>query len=147
MIAGLFLLDQWSKYAILNTLQSTPYKTIEVTSFFNLAFVWNRGISFGILNDLNLKWILIVFTFSIIIILIFLWIKSVMVAERLGLTLILAGAIGNLSDRIIYGAVLDFLDFHIYGWHFWTFNLADSFISIGAVFLLYEHFICTSKTG
>ena len=59
---------------------------------------------------------------------------------RWGLTLILGGAIGNLIDRIAYGHVIDFLDFHFAGWHFWAFNVADSAITVGAALLILDSF-------
>lgn len=133
------IVDQASKWWIFLDVMRPPH-TIEVTSFFNLVLTWNTGISFGLFNDsgsMN-SWLLSLTALAIVTFLLF-WLRK---AENCwlaaGLGLIIGGAIGNVIDRATHGAVLDFLDFHISGYHWPAFNGADSFISIGAVIIILD---------
>jgi signal peptidase II len=116
----------------------------EVTEFFNLVLVYNKGAAFSFLSDAA-GWqtpLLIGFAVVAIAILGTLIVRSP--RRRLlctGFALILGGALGNLIDRFRYGQVVDFLDFHAAGWHWPAFNVADSAISIGAVLLIVEGFM------
>lgn len=135
--------DQISKYWILNGLDLPDKGQIELLPFFNLTMVWNRGVSFGFLNDAQAAWapyILIGLTSLVVVgLLIWLWREGTgLLAVALGL--VIGGALGNIADRVVYGAVADFFDFHIGGWHFWTFNVADSAISLGVMVLLADNF-------
>ncbi len=124
------------------TEQSARYETMELTSFLNLHTVWNRGISFGMLNTIenaNITSILLI-GFSIVIsVILFVWMAlSNNFKQSLAITMIIGGAIGNIIDRIRFGAVSDFIDLHISGFHWPTFNMADAFITIGAFILIYH---------
>ncbi len=115
-----------------------PPRVLEITPFFNLAPAWNRGVSFGLLAHDSpwAPWLLTALAAAIAIFLLR-WLsraETPWVAVALGL--VLGGAVGNAVDRLRFGAVVDFLDFHAFGWHFWAFNLADSAITIGAAGLL-----------
>jgi signal peptidase II len=140
-------LDQLSKWWVVN-LMMVPPKIIQVTSFFDLVLVYNRGVSFGIFNN-SPDWVgvvLICFAILISIGLAF-WIwqadgKLVSCA----LALVVGGAVGNVLDRIQFGAVVDFLDFHVWGWHWPAFNVADAAITIGVVMLILDSFKPKSKT-
>ncbi len=132
------LLDQLSKWAILENLsEKTPY--IEITSFFNLTLVWNHGISFGIARDFEARWFLVAATSALTIgLLIWLWrVQDRFLALALGG--IIGGAIGNIIDRVRLGAVVDFLDFHAYNYHWPSFNVADSFICVGVLVLAWRN--------
>ena len=139
LVILIVIIDQISKKIIIGMIFN-PYRVIEVTSFFNLVPVYNTGISFGLFNtgsELG-RWILVFAAIALIIVL-FIWLfrtKSVYVVVCL--VLVLGGALSNLVDRIIIGAVIDFLDFHLLGFHWPAFNLADSCIVIGALLLLYK---------
>ena len=139
--AVLVIADQWTKLAISSQLRYG--QSIEITSFFNLVLVYNKGAAFSFLSDAG-GWQRVFFigiTSAAIIVLT--WLIAKHHEEKLfrwGLTLILGGAIGNLIDRIAYGHVIDFLDFHYAGWHFWAFNVADSAISVGAALLIVDSF-------
>lgn len=131
------LLDQLSKYFMLHeVLGENVY--IEVTPFFNWVRAWNTGVSFSMFNNYgNLGTILLSVVAGAIIAALLVWLKG----EKNRLTqaalgMIIGGAIGNVIDRIRLGAVFDFLDFHIMDNHWPAFNLADSFICIGAVILI-----------
>lgn len=131
------LLDQATKAWMLALIFNPP-RVIEVTSFFNLAPAWNRGVSFGLLaHDSSwAPWLLAGVAVAIVIFLLRWLIRAEnwLIAAALGL--VLGGAVGNAIDRLRFGAVVDFLDFHAAGWHFWAFNLADSGITVGAATLL-----------
>jgi signal peptidase II len=139
LAALLALADQASKRAISATLGMGEARGI--TPFFNLVLAHNRGAAFSFLSDAG-GWQRALF---IVIAVLATALIVVMLArhsgERLfsaGLALILGGALGNLWDRIALGYVVDFLDFHAFGWHFWAFNLADSAITVGAGLLILD---------
>jgi signal peptidase II len=131
--------DQLSKWWVLN-LVMVPPKTIEVTQFFNLVLVHNRGASFGIFSDAP-GWAsiaLIVFAIIISIVLaIWMW-QAQEAFLSIALALVIGGAIGNVIDRIRFGAVVDFLDVHAGGWHWPAFNVADSAITLGVILLILD---------
>jgi signal peptidase II len=142
---GLFLailvlfLDQVTKLAILEWVQP-PAAGISLTGFLAIVLVWNRGMSFGMLNtgDPLVPWILGTLAIVVAVGLVW-WLAR---ARRwwviAGLGLVLGGAIGNLADRLIYGAVVDFVLLHYAGWHWPAFNLADSAITLGVLALLWD---------
>jgi signal peptidase II len=115
---------------------------IEVTPFLNLVQVWNTGVSFGLFQEDSAlrSWILIgVATAVLVWLLLWLWrAQTSLVAVALGA--IIGGAIGNIIDRIRFGAVFDFVDLHAFGWHWPAFNLADSAIVVGVGLLLLDSF-------
>jgi len=139
LAALIILIDQSSKWWILSTVMNPP-RVIEVTPFFNLVMAWNRGVSFGMLNSGGWlsEWGLPVATAAIILGLGVWLARADKLITALGLGLIIGGALGNLIDRIRFGAVADFLDFHWASYHWPAFNAADSAITIGAVALVLE---------
>lgn len=142
-VAGaVMLLDQWSKAWILELLATGENRVL--TPFFNLVLVHNQGAAFSMLSDAA-GWQRGLF--SIIALGISAWIAVTLwrhPARSLlngALSLILGGAVGNLTDRLMRGAVVDFLDFHWLGHHWPAFNVADSAITVGAVLLVLDTFI------
>ncbi len=132
-----FLLDQISKVFLLEVVNLSARQVIEITSFFNLVMVWNKGISFGMFNDVSYShYIFSAIAVLIVIFLIFWLQKPENSLQVLSLGLIIGGAVGNLIDRLRFQAVVDFLDFHIMGYHWPAFNIADAAISIGAGLLI-----------
>jgi signal peptidase II len=130
--------DQLTKHLVLRDL--VMGQPVEVTSFFDLVLVWNQGVSFGLLNGAggSSRWWLIGLAGAIAALLIaWLW-RETRALPQAALWLVLAGALGNVTDRLRYGAVVDFLDFHLGGLHWPAFNVADSAIVIGAGLLLIE---------
>lgn len=113
---------------------------ITVTGFFNLVMVWNRGVSFGLFQqgDDAGRYLLTGFAVIVGLVLIVWMLRSSTRLGVAGLALVAAGALGNAYDRVVFGAVADFLDFHFAGYHFWAFNVADSAITIGVGFLLLD---------
>lgn len=124
------------------------YRQIEVTSFLNLTMVWNRGVSFGMFNTMGDKGPLILSAIALLIsILMIVWMAVVpRLLPAIGLAMIVGGAIGNVIDRVRFGAVADFVDLHYAGWHWPAFNLADSCIVLGAAFLILDSFLLPAKT-
>lgn len=137
----LLILDQGTKGWMLKRWVSME-PAIQVFDFFNISFVWNRGISFGLFK--TIPWIphaLIGLIFCIIVGLgVWFW-RETNRLNMVGLGFVLSGALGNLIDRIRFGAVIDFLHFFWDKWHFPTFNVADAAISIGVGLLLVHQFM------
>ena len=140
LIVVIVALDQMSKDWLINLLAQNDFRPIEVTSFFNLVMVWNTGVSFGMFGgDGNgTHWSLILLPGLVALGLGIWMMRSRLWIEVLALAFVVAGALGNVIDRVNRGAVADFFDFHAAGWHFWAFNVADCAISIGVAILLYD---------
>ena len=133
---AILLLDQASKAMVLALLA----EPIRVTGFFNLVLVWNRGVSFGMLGGLGASapWLLIGLALAVAVALtIWLW-RETRLLTGLALGLVIGGALGNAIDRVRFGAVVDFLDFHLSGYHWPAFNVADSAIVVGAGLLVLD---------
>lgn len=129
------LLDQLSKWVMLEIVQITTADEIVVLPFFNLVMVWNRGISFGMFSEHDQPYLLVALA-AVIVFILTRWLmkaESSWVALSLGLTI--GGAVGNVIDRLRFGAVADFFDFHIDSYHWPAFNVADASIFIGVVLL------------
>ena len=123
------------------------YRSIELTSFLSMTPVWNSGISFGFFQDSGElgRYGFTGFAFGVSIWLIYSSTKLPRYSS-LGFILIASGAIGNAIDRILYGKVVDFIDFHIEDLHWPAFNLADTIIFIGATLFLYNQFFTIERT-
>ncbi|MCC6470823.1 MAG: signal peptidase II [Alphaproteobacteria bacterium] len=137
-LAALILVaDQLTKAWMMGLLQGAG-RAVEVTGFFKLVTVWNRGMSFGLFNDAQASWALIALALAISGILLW-WLKGTTRAlPGLAIGLVLGGALGNVVDRLRFGAVFDFLYFHIGEWYWPAFNLADSAITVGVALLLLD---------
>ncbi len=132
-------LDQITKYQVLSFFINNQMRVQEVSLFFNITLVWNHGISFGLFNEASQNQIILITISTFIIIgLIILFIKSKDPKVALPIGLIIGGAIGNIIDRFMYGAVVDFLDFYFKQYHYPAFNIADSCIVIGALLLMLQ---------
>ena len=143
--AILVLADQISKTIVVKTM--SLYESIPVIqNFFHFTYITNDGMAFGI----NFPFGYYIFT-SVSILLTFflfwyLWsVRTHSIVIRLGISFIIAGAIGNLIDRIFLGAVIDFLDFMIGNFHWYVFNLADSYVTVGMVLVLIDSVILEKK--
>ena len=137
--AAIVLADQLTKWLVLA--RFAPGERVELTSFFNLVLVFNKGAAFSFLAT-EAGWqtpVLAAFALGAALVVSVLLVRS---PERrmlcAGLSLILGGALGNLVDRLRFGHVVDFLDLHAAGWHWPAFNVADSAITIGAVLLILD---------
>ena len=133
------LLDQVSKWLIIKQLELHQALSI-IPGFFNLVLVKNRGMAFGIFSQtrsgFSYYFLLTATIFAIVVIIFFFyWIKGNQRWLTVGLSLILGGAIGNLVDRVQFGYVIDFLDFFLRGYHWPAFNVADSAVTVGTLWL------------
>ena len=139
------LIDQITKSFAYKELFLTG-QIIYVNDFLSLRPVWNNGISFGMFQDFGNYGR---FTFTIIAILISVWLIwssiNLQKLSSIGYILIAGGALGNATDRIIYGKVIDFIDFHYLDMHWPVFNFADTFIFIGVSLFLYNEFFLSKE--
>jgi signal peptidase II len=136
------VLDQLTKWLIRDVVLDTA-RYIEVTGFFNIVEVWNRGVSFGLFAS-DSPWtpyLLSALAIAISIVLIVWLRKAETTFLALALGFVIGGAIGNVFDRFIWGRVYDFLDFHAAGYHWPAFNVADAAISVGVGLILLDGFI------
>tara|TARA_B100000676_G_C17457960_1_gene522324 strand:- start:67 stop:552 length:486 start_codon:yes stop_codon:yes gene_type:complete len=134
----IFAVDRLTKLYILNLVEKNDYLNLYITPFLNFYLIWNKGIAFGLLSfDQNFTYKLI--TFLILIITIIIFIIAIKSRDYKGyfFIIIFSGSIGNLYDRIYYSAVPDFIDFHFNGFHWFIFNVADIFISLGVICLIF----------
>jgi len=135
------LSDQLSKILIFQYLDNLGVFYIKITDFFNIVKVWNRGVSFGLFSTINHAQIILSLIAIIISTIISIWLyKENKIILTIGLSLVLGGALGNIIDRLRLGMVADFLDFHIVGYHWPAFNLADSFVFIGVALVIIQEF-------
>jgi signal peptidase II len=160
MAAVVLILDQASKWWVLTLLQpclqgeqgpacAAPSPFIAVTGFFNLVMTWNRGVSFGLLTHeadfMPLLLIALALAISLVLML-WLW-RSFRWLEVMAIGMVIGGALGNVVDRLRFGAVADFLDVHVAGWHWPAFNVADSCIVIGVGLLLLDGLLTRPQPG
>ena len=135
----IFFVDRISKYLIVSFNNDNGQIDIPITSFLNINLIWNNGIAFGLLSfngsyGYNLVTIIIFIVILILTIILF----NAKKLNRVALILIIGGALGNFYDRIYYSAVPDFIDFYFKGFHWFIFNIADIFITLGVICLIYD---------
>ncbi|MDG4868255.1 signal peptidase II [Guyparkeria sp. 1SP6A2] len=136
---GVLIVDQLSKWAALATLSYA--RPVEVLPFFNFTLLYNTGAAFSFLaaQDGWQRWFFVLLAVVIVTALLA-WLLFVAIDERriqAGIALLIGGALGNVIDRIVYGHVVDFLDFHAAGWHWPAFNIADAAITIGVALIIW----------
>ena len=145
-ILSIFLFDRITKIYVINLDKKFIGSEIFSSKYLNITLIWNEGIAFGLLsfdqeNLYNLLTILII----LIIFFIFLMILKSSGLKKLALSIILGGALGNVFDRILYKSVPDFIDFHVGEFHWFIFNIADVFITIGVFSMILFEFIGNNK--
>jgi len=145
LILFTFILDRLSKAHVIKLIESND-KELFVNDFLNITLNWNRGIGFGLLSfeATSVYHLISALILLIIIYLIYLMVRSDS-AGKLIIALIIGGAVGNLFDRLTYFAVPDFIDFHIGTYHWFTFNAADIFISIGVFLMIIKELFIKKK--
>ena len=138
----IFLIDRITKIYVINLDKKLLGSEIFSSKFLNINLVWNEGIAFGLFsfNENYLYNILTIIILLIIIIIFFMMIRNKGI-RKYSLLMILGGALGNFYDRIFYKAVPDFIDFHISNFHWFIFNFADIFITLGVIFMIIFEFI------
>ena len=133
----LFCIDRFSKIYVIELSEKTNVSEIYLTSFLNSHLVWNTGIAFGLFS-LSSDFTYNLFTALIILINLIIIYLAIATKDfrKYFFLLILGGSFGNLFDRLYYGSVPDFIDFHIGNFHWFIFNLADIFITVGVICLI-----------
>jgi signal peptidase II len=145
-ISIIFLIDRLTKLYILKLAEIENSVDIYLTSYLNLYLIWNKGIAFGLLSmneSMIYNTITLIIGIIIIVILFMLWRNDNV--QRYFLVLIVGGALGNFYDRIIYTAVPDFIDLHFKGFHWFVFNVADIFITVGVFCLILVELFYNNK--
>ena len=145
-ILGIFFIDRITKLLILSKSQSLDYLDIPITSFLNLNLVWNKGIAFGLFSFNQNIYYNSLTSIIILITLVLIWImfKSEGL-EKISFSMIIGGSLGNIFDRIYYSSVVDFIDLHINNFHWFIFNIADIFITLGVIILIMLEFFGKKK--
>ena len=139
-----FILDRWTKTTIINT--QIMNESFYINDYLNYDLVWNTGISFGLFSqNANIYYHMISFLIFIVIIFLCYLIVKKNFTEKLMFSLVLGGALGNFYDRINYFAMPDFIDIHINDFHWFTFNIADIFITTGIILLISKDLIFNKK--
>jgi len=139
---GMFLLDRLSKWWFLDVYELANKGSVNVLPILDFVMTWNRGVSFSMFSassDFG-RWMLVALT-SAIVVGLFVWLKSVQTKTlALAIGLVIGGAIGNIYDRVVFGAVADFFHFYVGNRSFFVFNVADCGISMGAAVLVWDAF-------
>ena len=146
IISLIFFIDRISKNYILKIAEQESLVDIYINSYLNFYLIWNKGIAFGLFSfDQNLIYnfvTLIIVVISLVIIILIIKTNGI---ERYSFTLVFGGAISNLYDRIYYKAVPDFIDFHIAEYHWFVFNMADIFITLGIASIILTEVLKKNK--
>ena len=139
-VISIFVLDRVSKIYIIHLNHNLFGEEIFTSKFLNIILVWNQGIAFGLFSfNQSFLYNLLTLIISIVALVIFVMMIRSEGYKKYSLAMIFGGAIGNLYDRIFFNAVPDFIDFHIGNFHWFIFNIADIFITLGVIFMiLYE---------
>ena len=139
IILLVFTLDRISKIYVINLFDETQFNEIYLFDFINIYFIWNEGIAFGLLNfDNDILYNLITCLIIVISLIILYFAFKETDYSGYYFSMILGGSFGNLFDRVKFAAVPDFIDFHIGNFHWFIFNVADIFITIGIFCLIYS---------
>ena len=137
IVLSIFLIDRISKLYLIHKDKLNFNSEIYSSKFLNIHLIWNEGIAFGLFS-FNEDYLYNFLTFLIFLVIIFIFfiIRKSDPVRKYALLLVLGGALGNFYDRIIYKAVPDFIDFHIGNFHWFIFNVADIFITLGILFMI-----------
>ena len=148
LVLLIFLLDIISKIYVIYIDKQFLGSEIFSSKYLNINLIWNDGIAFGLLSfeDKTIYNYITILISSVVIILLFL-ISRTKKFKKFSYIIITGGALGNLFDRIIYNSVPDFIDLHYNGFHWFVFNVADIFITIGIICLIYDEIFLGKKTN
>ena len=144
----LFCIDRFSKIYVIELAKKTDITEVYLTSFLNSYLVWNTGIAFGLFSLSNELTYNLFTTLIVLINLIIIYLVTITKDFRkYFFLLILGGSFGNLFDRLYYGSVPDFIDFHIGNFHWFIFNIADIFITVGVICLILVELLYKKETN
>ena len=137
IVLGIFLIDRLSKIYFIYLHNKFFGSEIFSSKFLNISLIWNNGIAFGLFSfDDKIFYNILTILILIIILFLIFMINNNQGIKKYSLLMILGGALGNFFDRLFYKAVPDFLDFHIGSYHWFIFNVADIFITLGVIFMI-----------
>ena len=141
IIISIFILDRATKLYVIYLDKINSGSEIYLSKYLNIYLIWNEGIAFGLFSfdEKNLYNYLTIFILIIVVFILF-WIIKSKGIQKYALSMISGGALGNLFDRILYRAVPDFIDLHINNFHWFIFNIADIFITIGVFLMILSEF-------
>ena len=146
LISLIFLLDRISKIYVINLNHKLLGSEIFSSNYLNISLIWNEGIAFGLFSfSQTIMYDLLTLFISLVIIVILIMLIQSNDLRKYPLLMIFGGAIGNLYDRVFYKAVPDFIDVHVNNFHWFIFNVADIFISIGVIFMILIEIIGNKK--
>ena len=141
LVGIIFLLDRASKYIIINLSDSSGELNIPINTFLNFNLVWNEGIAFGLFSFEQNFYYNLITLIIIIVTLIIIWLAyRTQALEKISYLMIIGGSLGNIFDRLYYSSVLDFIDISINNFHWFIFNVADIFITLGVILLIVLEF-------
>ena len=146
IVSLIYFLDRLSKIYVIQLDKNNLGSEIFNSTYLNIVLIWNKGIAFGLLsfNESNLYNILSLIISIIVVILVVMSLKS-QGFKRYSLLMIVGGALGNLHDRIFFNGVPDFIDFHVGSFHWFIFNVADIFITVGVISMVMLEFTNNNK--
>jgi len=137
VILLMFVMDRFSKEYIINFFLSYKEQSYYLLQFLNLTLVWNTGMAFGLLESESNSYHIVSFIIATVIGILIIWLcKSRFFFEKIALSIVIGGALGNFFDRIMFNAVPDFIDLHYGDFHWFVFNVSDIIITIGIIMLL-----------
>ena len=146
LISLIFLLDRISKIYVIYLNQKLLGSEIFSSNYLNISLIWNEGIAFGLFSfSKTIIYDLLTLFISIVILVIFIMLIKSKDLRKYPLLMIFGGAIGNLYDRVFYKAVPDFIDLHVNNFHWFIFNVADIFITVGVIFMILIEIIVNKK--
>ena len=142
LILTIFLIDRVTKILIINLNQDNKLDNYNLTPFLNFELIWNDGIAFGMLSfNEKTYYNFITLIIIVITIIIFFMMNKAESIQKYGFMMVFGGSLGNIFDRLYYSSVPDFIDFHYNNFHWFIFNVADIFISLGVIILIYSEFL------
>ena len=142
----LFLIDRASKEYVINFFETNQIKELFLNNYLNIFLIWNQGVAFGLLN-FDDQIIYNIITLIICLISIFVFVAAIRIKNYSSyfFIIIFGGALGNIYDRLAFKAVPDFIDLHINNYHWFIFNIADIFITVGVICLIFDEIIFNKK--
>ena len=146
LVALIFTLDRITKKYVIYLSNKNSVSEIFSSKFLNISLIWNEGIAFGLFSfNQNILYNLITLIIIVVILIILLMIFKNNGIKKYGLLMVFGGAVGNLYDRIFFKAVPDFIDLHIEEFHWFVFNVADIFITMGVIFMILTELFAKNK--
>ena len=146
IIIIIFSLDRVSKFYVILNSESNLSPSLFTSKFLNINLIWNEGIAFGLLSfDQKLYYNLLTVVILIITAIILWMVSRSNGMEKIAFLIVLGGSLGNIFDRVLYKSVPDFIDIHINNFHWFIFNVADIFITLGVILLIYLELIVKTK--